>query len=69
MPPEGQRAGIRDKDRRQRMKEERKGTRERGQGSVPEDKGLPQGREETDATHRQWWFIKVQGETPLGWGI
>jgi hypothetical protein len=29
-PPEEQRAGLRDKDRRQRKKEKGKGTRERG---------------------------------------
>lgn len=40
--PEGQRAGIRDKDRRQRTRGKGKGTRERGKGYLlGRDKGLP----------------------------
>ena len=61
--PERQRAGIRDKDMRQRtrVKEQK-----RGVGVfVPEDKGQPLDREETDVAHRQIAIYKGKGRNLL----
>ena len=50
--------------KRERMREKRKGTRERGQGYLSQrDKGLPLDGEETDVAHRQMVVDKLKGET------
>ena len=51
--------GIRDKDRRWRMRTEGKGTWEMGKGYLSQrDKGLPLDREETGVDHRQMAVYK-----------
>ena len=71
--PDGQRSGIRDKDRRYRKMEKGKGTRkrgEKGQGRgrrglfVQEDKGLPLDREETDVALKKMVVYKGTGGKP-----
>ena len=63
--PEGQRTG--NKRQRQEIEDEGEGegNKEEGRGYlfVLDNKGQPLDREETDVAHRQWWFIKVKGET------
>lgn len=73
--PKGQRAGIRNKDRRQRKREMGKGTQERGGGKEQgregrvlfgEDKGLPLDGEERDLTHRKRAVYKGKRSRMLG---
>uniref|UniRef100_A2AP18-5 Isoform 5 of 1-phosphatidylinositol 4,5-bisphosphate phosphodiesterase eta-2 n=1 Tax=Mus musculus TaxID=10090 RepID=A2AP18-5 len=58
--------GVRDKDRRWRVREKGKGTREGARGICPGgrgDKGLPLDREETDRQTwpiGKWWFTNVK---------
>lgn len=52
--PEGQRTGVRDKDRRKMMRETVKRTREKRQDCLSwRDNGVPLNKEETDESYRK----------------
>lgn len=64
--PEGKRAIIRDKTRRQRMRKKGKETGEKEKGYFPRRvKELPLGREEIDMAHREMKVSKGKRETPF----
>lgn len=69
LPQRDKKQGIRDKDRRKRMKEtkgeKKQGKRERNfcpRGDL--DNTLPLGRQKTDVTYRKMRVYKAKGETP-----
>jgi hypothetical protein len=65
LPQRDKEQRTRDEDRGGRMREKRRGARERGKGYLPgRDKRLPLDREETDMACRQTEVYKNKGETP-----